>query len=270
VLRGVAWRLEPRALPLPGSRCAVVSPGAGGIRSSGSGDAHGVAPQGAASCKEGGAPGLDGQVADRRDDDAASQVEHQAAMASGYQAGFEQGLQEGRQQGLAEGRQAAEREVRAVREATLARLAKLDQLLQSLPPQLARRLASAEDDLVALCHAIVCRLLGEQLVTREGIAARVRQAIQEDSAGSPVEAGRGPMAIHVHPRDLETLRGDEALAEWLRGHAGRAGAVEWVADERVGPGGCVLRSGEGGLDARLETQMARLRRVLLEGSEALP
>jgi flagellar assembly protein FliH len=198
------------------------------------------------------------------------------AMAeNSRRAAFEQGMVEGRRQGLDEGREAArlaaEREARTTQELVTARLARLDQLLAALSEEMQRRLASAEEEMVALCHGVVCRVLGEQLVTREGVACCVRQAVQEAGGGAGLRGlAHGQVALHVHPRDLASLESDEDLAAWMRQNASGPGAVQWVPDERVGPGGCIIRSPEGSLDARIETQMASLRKVLLQTRPGQP
>lgn len=202
--------------------------------------------------------------------EAAQRAREQASIDATQRAAFERGRDEGKAQGLAEGREAgrrsAEQEARAVREAVAARVAQLDELLATLRTELARRLERAEDDMVTLCHAAICRILGEEYLTRDGVAQHVRQAIREGGflgAGSNL----GQLAIHVHPQDLAKLEADSMLASWLRQHAA-AGVVRWVPDERVRMGGCLVRSGDGTIDARLETQLAALRAVLSEGRAA--
>lgn len=176
-------------------------------------------------------------------------------------AGFEEGRGEGRRQGIAEGRELGkaeiEGEMRAATDAAKARVGQLDGLLASFRLELARRLDEAQEDMVALCHAVVCRILGEQLCTPEGVAQAVRCAI-----GESVGNGGAQLSVHVHPRDLATLEGDANLAAWLEHHA-TSGAVRWVADERVRMGGCLVQSAEGSLDARLETQLNALRAHLM-------
>jgi flagellar assembly protein FliH len=198
--------------------------------------------------------------------EAAQRARELQTLEASQRMAFEQGREEGRLQGIAEGREAGraavEREARATGEATAARLEKLDRLLAALPGEIGRRLENAEDDMIALCHAAVCRILGEELLTPEGIAQHVRQAIREGGP-SAFGGGHGQLAIHVHPRDLAALESDPALAAWLRQHA-TSGAVQWAADERVRLGGCIIRSVEGSLDARLETQLAALGRLLEE------
>jgi flagellar assembly protein FliH len=200
--------------------------------------------------------------------EAAQKSASEATLESRQRAGFEQGLKEGQKQGLSEGHQAglqaAERDARAAREESSARLRKIDQMLATLPREMERRLALAEEEMVALCHAVVCRMLGEHLLTRDGVAHYVRQAVAEASGRMGVHgAGRGGTAIHLDPRDLSAMEKDEELAAWMRQLGSSPGGVLWVADDKVGPGGCVLHSAEGSLDARLETQMAGLRQLLL-------
>jgi flagellar assembly protein FliH len=254
VLRDVRVEDRPYVLVRPGS----------------AGRAGGASPAGGSPIAKEPAvnPYDEGYRAGRRAGEAAVTAKYEATLESGYRSAFEQGLAEGRQQGLTEGReagrQAVERDSRAGREEMSGRLAQLEKLLAALPAEMERRLASAEDEMVALCHGVVCRLLGDALVTREGVAQRVRQALHE--AGGHAGHGRGgarQVAVHLHPRDLAALEQDAALAAWMRQEGSAQGGVRWVADERVGPGGCMVCSAEGNLDARLETQMAALRQLLL-------
>lgn len=203
--------------------------------------------------------------------EAAQRAALEAATNGARQAGFEKGLQEGRREGIVEGRRAGreeiERELRSTREAMSARLKRVDELLAGLASEVERRLASVEDEMVALCHAVVCRILGEQLLTPEGVSGCVRQALSEVSARSSLEGtAKGSVVVHLNPRDLSTMERDEALALWMRQSEAMPAGVRWVADQQIDLGGCVIRSAEGSLDARLETQMAALRQILLNGS----
>jgi flagellar assembly protein FliH len=73
------------------------------------------------------------------------------------------------------------------------------------------------------------------------------------------------LAIHIHPGDLEMLRADATLSEWLKRHG--SGPIQWRADETVRLGGCVVHTDRGSLDARLETQLWALHEILLAGRE---
>jgi flagellar assembly protein FliH len=260
VLRGVTLDGEPLLLPRPG------------VRSSPQPDLKrpasdaGVPPETTALFRQ----GYEAAKAE-----AARSSESEEARRRGYDAGFTRGVQEGREQGLAEGlaegraagHQEVAREARAAADAATERLARLDALLSELPAQLARRLEEAEDDMVALCHAAVCRILGDALVTSDGVAQAVRQAVRDACSGRSVVGGDAALAIHVHPRELEALRTDERLAAWLDQAQAVSGGLRWVGDDRVQVGGCLVSSGEGTLDARLEVQMAALRDLLVRHRE---
>ncbi len=74
---------------------------------------------------------------------------------------------------------------------------------------------------------------------------------------------RERLVVRVSPRDHELL-----AAEGLKPKNGDAHAVELLADERVELGGCLIETGGGTLDGRLETQLKRLRDTLLGAARA--
>lgn len=188
-----------------------------------------------------------------------------AGFASGETAGREegqrQGIEQGRQRGLEEGRAEGERQsAQQVRERLEAELETMNaawrqreeqllQLLQSIPAQLARRLEDAEDDMVALAHAAVLRVLGTAFQGSEGVRLAVRR--QLDELGQ-----RQPLALHLHPDDMCLLR-DDILASLA------AQGVACAADPRVVLGGCIIDTHAGSLDARLETQLQAFTELLL-------
>jgi type III secretion protein L len=116
-----------------------------------------------------------------------------------------------------------------------------------------RLLASAEDDLVDLAFEIARRVLA---------SAAERGAVAEVAARA-LEAARTRehVTILAHPADLDALRSAEpdlaALLVNARGLALRPDA----GTER---GGVVVETEVGRIDARLETQLAALRRTLVE------
>lgn len=269
VLRGIGLDPRPRVLPVPAGTQARLDPPRA------TAPAVDVRPAGSGSIEA--SPGYtSGYRAGFAEGEAAQRARDLEAIDASRAIAVEQGREEGRRQGIAEGREfgkaAVDREARTALDAAASRLAQLDRLLASLPAELTRRLSEAEDDMVALCHGVVCRILGEELRTAEGVARLVREALR---GGAPAAfgSGHGSVTIHVHPGDRTALEADATIAAWLRGHAS-AGGVQWVSDERVRLGGCIVRSAEGSLDARLETQLEALRALLstrhAEGSAAQP
>ena len=206
----------------------------------------------------------------------AAQLDEEARR--GYEEGLAKGISEGRARGAEEARQlalqTAERAEREAREhadrlaqelkqqaqsAYQARVQTLDKLITALPPQIESRLAAAQEDMLALCFEVICRMLGERAAMPEAVQAYLEHAV--DGLRS-----RRLVAVHLHPDDLALLQrtqSDVPSARW----AGED--VQWIASPEIALGGCVLQSPEGGLDARFETQLNALRDLLLQSRASL-
>jgi len=92
--------------------------------------------------------------------------------------------------------------------------------------------------------------------TRELDPAAVREVYRRALA---VAESSGPIKIRVAPGDYETalaLTGEDIEPAW---------SLSIIRDETVGEGGCIIESDMGVIDARLETQIKAVRRVLLQG-----
>ncbi len=72
------------------------------------------------------------------------------------------------------------------------------------------------------------------------------------------------MVVRVSPDDYEALLVEPVLIEL----EDQRGAIRLVEDPRVMLGGCIVESSRGTLDARLETQIERLKSVLLDVQKA--
>lgn len=177
----------------------------------------------------------------------------------GYRAGFQGGREEGYQQGLKEGRTdgLAEAQLMAA-QAVENRLQQLDRLLSTMPDAILKRLDQSEDEMVALCFEVICRVIGDRATDPQVVQDMVQNVVRQASTQL--------VAVHVHPADLEHLRSDVELNAWIVRQSARQGAlIDWIADDRVELGGCILRSPQGSLDARLETQLASVREILSRG-----
>lgn len=199
-------------------------------------------------------------------------VDHQAEVRQAFERGREQGREEGRGEafddartkalaqaralGLDEGRaaglQAAHEEARAAVQPVLV---VLERLLAELPQRFDARLATCEDDMVALSFEAVARILGREAATPEGIRAVLKTTLAAFGTRQLAE-------IRVHPGDVQCLAGDATVAAWLRERE-NGQHIQIVADPGIELGGVVLRSPSGRLDARLEHQVDALRAALL-------
>ncbi len=154
--------------------------------------------------------------------------------------------------GEAQQRQSAAQEVAR-------RTERLEQLAGQLAQEWTRFLQGAEDDMLDVIFEAVCRIAGDRAVTRDGAREMLARSLE-------AWHGRHPLSVHLHPDDAAILKEDAATLEVLASRGFDAGRerVRWVADPEVRMGGCLLRSAEGALDARLERQLQALAARLAE------
>jgi flagellar assembly protein FliH len=113
--------------------------------------------------------------------------------------------------------------------------------------------ASVEADAVDLALRIAEQAVGAAIaVDAELVVEAVRGALRR-----LVERDR--VLILVNPDDLELVRDHVAR---LVGELGGIEHCEVQAERRVRPGGAIVRTSEGEVDATLETKLARAREVL--------
>ncbi len=155
----------------------------------------------------------------------------------------------GRQRGLQEGRAAGREEAQ---QAFAAELARVRSVAGKLSEALASGIGDMEDLAIAIAFEAVCKVLGESALTQEGVRAQVRQAATHAK-------NKERLVVRLHAADLSALRAAGALSAILPPEK----AVAWLADDSIELGGCVVETDGGGLDARLETQVERMRAALL-------
>ena len=162
---------------------------------------------------------------------------------------IEAAREEARAQGYAEGFASGDKDAR--RELSEKRAA-LERLIESIEEAREAALVSVEDVALGVAWEAVCRILGEVAATRQGIQALVEQ-------GAAKVRSEERMVVRLCPSDLEVL-GDEAGS--IDGGSARE-RTDFLADASISMGGCVIETGAGRIDATLETQLSRLRDVLL-------
>lgn len=156
-------------------------------------------------------------------------------------------------------RQAEQQQRQSQAQETARRSQRVEQLAEQLSEAWTKFLQGAEDEMLDVVFEAVCRIVGEQAVSREGARAMLGKTLQSWH-------GRHPLSVHLHPEDVALLRGDADGAQALasRGFDAERQSLRWVADADVRMGGCLLRSSEGALDARLEQQLEALAVRLAE------
>lgn len=279
ILRDVAMLAESRPLRRPGqgSTAGASVQGAGSLYLQPSAPALGSET----SLSPYGRPELSSETlqhgAQQKDLEALSAAEFERGREQGYEQGVQEGIaqmqqqlehraaqlatslaQEQIQQAQAHFQREANQQIEQLHAQLVPQYELLVSLIRKVPLELERRLAEAEEDVVALTFEVICKVMGEKAATPEGLTGLVKATAKNWH-------GRSALEIHLHPDDWEMLQSHFSSAEQsATDKLGLDGQeLRWVADSTVALGGCMLQSSEGILDARLELQMVQLQSSLL-------
>jgi flagellar biosynthesis/type III secretory pathway protein FliH len=119
-----------------------------------------------------------------------------------------------------------------------------------------RLLDDNRERLLKLSIKLAQKILGHELEARpEALGDLVLKAVR----GLPQQ---GKVQIRVRPADLETLRAQRSR---LLAELGQRVEIDLREDPTIVEGGCVIETPVGIIDARLETQLRVLERILLQG-----
>jgi flagellar biosynthesis/type III secretory pathway protein FliH len=206
--------------------------------------------------------------------------------ARGFAQGLHEGMEEGRgrgfQEGLKDGRAEAESRVHARmdaeieaaraqlgreaadneqsrRQAHAASVALLDDLLGELERTRAQRMQALEIEAARLAFSVVCTVLGDKSGRAGIVADLVHHAFEKLRQQALLQ-------VRLHPDDLNALNADDAARAVLDLHH----KVERTGDARLAPGGCMISTDHGTLDAGLFTQLERLRAAWTQHGAARP
>jgi len=180
-------------------------------------------------------------------EDSASAEERAAArLAEAEHAGHREGLE----RGIAEARVRVEQALAAVAEAE-----------RALAEMYDRYAAEAEAAAVDLAFQIAEKVIGAT------IAADPEAVLSVVSGALLRTTDRDHLVLEVNPGDFELVR--ESASE-LAARLGGINRMEVVSERRVEPGGCVVRTEAGDIDARVTSQLERVRQLLAEAGGATP
>jgi len=191
-------------------------------------------------------------------DAARAEAQRQAAEAleAARRAGHEQGVPEGREAGRAEAFEDAQARF-AEQHGSL--VAALSGALEQLDADRRALMVSAQRELIELALAIAERVVKAHVACdAEAVRANLAEAIE-------LAGHRRDVTVRVHPDDCATA---EQFAAGLGRPEAPRGHVTVTADAAVARGGCVVTTDHGEIDARLETQLARIAEALLPTTAA--
>jgi flagellar assembly protein FliH len=177
-----------------------------------------------------------------------AQEKQQAAFQQGLKEGREQGLREGLEQGNKQGEQEALQRWAAL-------MSRWQSILQATLDEKASYLNDRESLMVQLALDTAAKILGHEIHSDRDLALQqARQAIART-------IDRSRLLVHLNPQDLDAAKAaDIASFHVVDGIKN----LEFVADEKVNPGGAYVETDAGSIDARIETQLAELAKSLLE------
>jgi flagellar assembly protein FliH len=178
------------------------------------------------------------------------------AHAEGIQAGQREGL--AAVQHLIDGR-AAEIADRQTQQQLQTVLPAFQSAVQALQAERDGWLAAWEKAAVTLSAAIAERIVRHELARQPALGRSVIREALELAAGQP------HVELHLHPDDLALF---QQCGEEVTGTFAPAGKATFVPDASVSRGGCLIETQHGVIDARLETQLARITQELLEDGSA--
>lgn len=151
------------------------------------------------------------------------------------------------ERGLAEAKIRVEAELDERVNEMRARLAETIETISNLEQNLAKR---AENDLVALAFEIARKVVGRVVRDDREIALALARVTLERLHN------RAVAQIYLHPDDF-------AFVSKHREQLNFQGALELVADDSITLGGCLVRTANGDLDARIEQQFDEIERGLI-------
>lgn len=143
-----------------------------------------------------------------------------------------------------------------------AELERTRRLVQAMLSGFAQQRRELLDELlpyvVRIAVEVARRIVRRELTSDPGMVTRTVQAALEQMLSA------SQIVVRVHPLDAQVL---QAQIGALADAPDQAEAIEIVPDGSIDPGGCVVESERGIIDARLRTQFEQMQAQLLQEME---
>lgn len=180
-------------------------------------------------------------------------VECEKIKQEARQEAIEQGRREGNDMGFREGMSRAEKEASSIRKQAYEVLEQADKIRR-------RTLENLEAEIIELAREIAEKLLSAQLSLNPSTVLSVaKESLRQ-------VANRQSVVLYINPDELELVENRKAeLKSLLQPRA----EFQVVADSSIPPGGCIVETEQGQVDATLEKRKEELIRALY-GREPFP
>lgn len=186
----------------------------------------------------------------------AREAAHAEGLELGKKEGFERGMRDGVEKAHSEAfGKAFEEKQAAVEQESAPVMDALTGLLEEIESSLEHVASRARSDLVALAVAVAEKIVRREISLDPSITvASVHKAIELSMKKHTVRVFLNPDDLAVVSRYVPTLKAAFSRVE----------VVELKPSERIAPGGCEVESGSGTVDMKVETQLAKIERELLQ------
>lgn len=181
----------------------------------------------------------------RENADLVKQLQEMRDVRSDFEDQIGEKKEQAADQGYSEGYEAG---LRKAREQTDMKLAEFESLFEALKAAAEGHWNNVEEFATQIGLSALLKVIADHLGTENFTKGLIVQAVKKVRSEQILK-------VRLSPEDFELM---ESSFDGLRQQLSPSG-LEFVSDSRVEGGGCILESGRGGWDARLETQLQRLK-----------
>ncbi|MFA6449860.1 MAG: FliH/SctL family protein [bacterium] len=169
------------------------------------------------------------------------------AYAAGFSSGEEAGYKKGYEDGYSKGKQTGIQE-------NAAALSMMQQVIEQLKNYHIEILTDSQKDIAKMAMAVAEKVLHKEIMTDPNtVLSVVKNALSKVSF-------KKQFIVHVNPLDLEVLKsGSDQIRAVLDGYE----SLKFKASPQVEPGGCIVQTESGSVDARIDRQFAEVHDTVI-------
>ncbi len=168
-----------------------------------------------------------------------------------HKEGYDEGYKEGREEGIKDGKEKIQEDL----DETIKRAnAKAQKTIQDAKEQTSEYFIRAEDDIAKIVMRAIEKILPQHFLdVPQVILPVVREAIGHVRDQKQIK-------VHVEPYSYDLIL--MARSEFQSMLSDGTAIIEIVSDEALKPGDCVIETPNGGVDARLSTQIGLMKKSI--------
>ncbi|MEW5945106.1 MAG: FliH/SctL family protein [bacterium] len=173
------------------------------------------------------------------------------AYSAGYASGEETGYKEGYQTGYRKGKESALEEA-------VNRLNMMGRVIEDLKAYRSEILSGAQNDIIRMAISVAERVLHKEIMTDpKAVVSVVKNALSKVSF-------KKRFVVQVNPLDLDVLEKESAE---IAGALDSCESLKFRANPNVEPGGCIVQTESGDVDAQVDRQFQTIKDQVLRAVE---